>query len=93
MENGTPGSKHDKFEDAPRNINFVYNQLEHSLDTQLPLVKMKPEKYFLMGVFFFFAVGLVISLILLINGVERSQKATSVSASQVTTTITPVQAR
>lgn len=72
------------FEDHPRNINFIYNQLEHGIDEQLPQEKIKPEKYILVGIFFFFAIGIMLSLILLVNNITREQKANSVSATEVT---------
>lgn len=70
----------DSFEDHPRYINYLYNQLEHGLVTEPPKQRMRPEKYFLIGVFFFFAVGIVISIVVLVKNIERSQKTQPVSA-------------
>lgn len=81
-----PGSEHDTFSDAPRNINFVYNQLDKTLDTKLPPEKIKPEKYFLVGIFFFFAIGIVVSIIVLVSNVDRAQKAQPVAAEETVTT-------
>lgn len=81
-----PNPRADNFEDHPRLINYVYNQLDQTLDTKLPQEKIKPEKYLLVGVFFFFAVGIVISLILLVNNISREQKANSVAAEAISIT-------
>ena len=83
MEPNLPNPNSDSFENHPQNINYVYNQIEHGLETKLPPQKIKTEKYLLVAVFFFFAVGLIVSLILLVSGINREQKAKSVSAEEV----------